>query len=273
MPQRERGRARRRKACRTQFQGPWAPEDRTYLPWDWSRREEGSSGMGLGSGEGRAASPVAVSFRTGHVKGWPQCQERGSGPGLLASPCPQAVRLDGSARRESSQEAGPQVALLPLKSPTGKCFTWVGHWAASWKNLMSLHSTPSMDTGGKREVGGDGAAEAISLSLGEDHQNHHTSQHSLLLLGGADEAADALDDLALRIYFLFPGFLAQEDGGNCKASRNYLCCSHGKQPSLSSPTQCFLLPGVRGGNWQKACPPPYLPGSGRRSGSARHIFI
>lgn len=45
----------------------------------------------------------------------------------------------------------PQVVLLPLNSPTGKCLTWVGHWAASWKNLMSLHSTPSMDTGGDRE--------------------------------------------------------------------------------------------------------------------------
>lgn len=28
----------------------------------------------------------------------------------------------------------------------GKCFTWEDHWAASWKNLTSLHSTPSMRT-------------------------------------------------------------------------------------------------------------------------------
>lgn len=27
----------------------------------------------------------------------------------------------------------------------------MGHWAASWKNLTSFHSTPSMDTAGKQE--------------------------------------------------------------------------------------------------------------------------
>lgn len=31
----------------------------------------------------------------------------------------------------------------------GKCFTWEDHWAASWKNLTSLHSTPSMRTVGE----------------------------------------------------------------------------------------------------------------------------
>lgn len=100
---------------------------------------------------------MAVSFRAGHVRGRLQCQE--GELGLLASPCPQAVRLGGSARRESGREAGLQVVLLPLKSPTGKCLTCVGHWAASWKNLMSLHSTPSMDTGGSRERRGDGAVK------------------------------------------------------------------------------------------------------------------
>lgn len=40
------------------------------------------------------------------------------------------------------------------------------------------------------------------------------SQHGLLLLCRTDEAADALDDLALRIYLLFPGLLAQEDSGH-----------------------------------------------------------
>lgn len=85
------------------------------------------------------------------------------GPGLLASPCPQAVRLVAVPGGRVAGRRCPQVALLPLNSPTGKCLTWVGHWAASWKNLMSLHSTPSMDTGGDR--GGQGvtrAAEAIS---------------------------------------------------------------------------------------------------------------
>lgn len=28
----------------------------------------------------------------------------------------------------------------------GKCLTWEDHWAASWKNLTSFHSTPSMRT-------------------------------------------------------------------------------------------------------------------------------
>lgn len=40
------------------------------------------------------------------------------------------------------------------------------------------------------------------------------SQHGLLLLGRADEAADAFDDLALGIHLLFSRFLAQEDCGN-----------------------------------------------------------
>lgn len=68
------------------------------------------------------------------------------GPGLLASPCLQAVRLVAVPGGRVAGRWCPQVALLPLNSPTGKCLTWVGHWAASWKNLMSLHSTPSMDT-------------------------------------------------------------------------------------------------------------------------------
>lgn len=32
--------------------------------------------------------------------------------------------------------------------PMGKCFTWEDHCAASWKNLTSFHSTPSMETAG-----------------------------------------------------------------------------------------------------------------------------
>lgn len=35
------------------------------------------------------------------------------------------------------------------KMQIGKCFTWEDHWAASWKNLTSLHSTPSMRTVGE----------------------------------------------------------------------------------------------------------------------------
>lgn len=32
----------------------------------------------------------------------------------------------------------------------GKCLTWEDHWAASWKNFTSFHSTPSMRTAGTR---------------------------------------------------------------------------------------------------------------------------
>lgn len=32
----------------------------------------------------------------------------------------------------------------------GKCLTWEDHWAASWKNFTSSHSTPSMRTAGTR---------------------------------------------------------------------------------------------------------------------------
>lgn len=136
----------------------------------------------------------------------------------------------------------PQVALLPLNSPTGKCLTWVGHWAASWKNLMSLHSTPSMDTGGDREGVGmtRAAGEGRGLPATPSSNPHaHTSQHGLLLLSRADEAADALDDLAFRIHLLFSRLLAQEDGGNWKASGNHVVTAPGKVAALS-PTHCPL---------------------------------
>lgn len=61
-----------------------------------------------------------------------------------------------------------------------------------------------------------------------------TSQHGLLLLGRADEAADAFDDLALGIHLLFSRFLAQEDCGNWNASRTCLSQLLEKQPSHSS---------------------------------------
>lgn len=84
-------------------------------------------------------SPVAVSFRTGHMR----CRARA--PGREAEwQCQEGEWLGH----------GPQVVLPLPKSPTGKCLTWVGHWAANWKNLMSLHSTPSMDTEGDRGVSG-----------------------------------------------------------------------------------------------------------------------
>lgn len=98
---------------------------------------------------------MAVSFRTEQGKCRPQGQERGCwARGLLASPCLQAVRLVAVPGGRVARRQCSQVVLLPLNSPTGKCLTWVGHWAASWKNLMSLHSTPSMDTGDDRKGGG-----------------------------------------------------------------------------------------------------------------------
>lgn len=41
-----------------------------------------------------------------------------------------------------------------------------------------------------------------------------TFQDGLLLFGGADEPADAFDDLALGVHLLLLQFLSQEDGGN-----------------------------------------------------------
>lgn len=56
-------------------------------------------------------SPVAVSFRTGQGRRRPQGQEgRTRGPGLLAYPCLQAVRLV-AVPGESSHETVPSGGL------------------------------------------------------------------------------------------------------------------------------------------------------------------
>lgn len=81
------------------------------------------------------------------------------------------------------------------------------------------------------------AGEGRSLPSTPANPHARTSQHGLLLLSRADEAADALDDLALRIHLLFSRLLAQEDGGNWKASRNRLVTAPGKAAALS-PTHC-----------------------------------
>ena len=123
-------------------------------------------GLGQSSGGERWPRWVAVSGKTGPGRCRPRGQQRGHwAQGPLASPCLQAVRLVAAPGGGVAGRRCPQVALLPLNSPTGKCLTWVGHWAASWKNLMSLHSTPSMDTGGDRGgVWMTGAAgEGLSL--------------------------------------------------------------------------------------------------------------
>lgn len=164
------------KAWSTQSRGLWVPEGKTITPWAWSRREKGKSRNEEGlhrdglEGRGGEASLWQCPLGPGQVRGRPWCQGRVAGPRPAGLPLPAGGEAGGSARRESGWETGPQVALLPLKSPTGKCLTWVGHWAASWKNLMSLHSTPSMDTGGDRERSGDRTAQAISPGpLGKGH--------------------------------------------------------------------------------------------------------
>lgn len=85
-----------------------------------------------------------------------------------------------------------------------------------------------------------------------------TSQHGLLLLGRADEAADALDDLALGIYLLFSRFLAQEDGGNYKVSTTTLvtACRKVTPSSLSFPPA--PLPVGRGDDLQTDILSPQL---------------
>lgn len=205
--------------------------------------KRGCPGLGRSSGGEWWPQWVAVSCKTGPGRCRPWGQEGGHrARGLLASPCPQAVRLVAVPGGGVAGRRCPQVALLPLNSPTGKCLTWVGHWAASWKNLMSLHSTPSMDTGGDREgvrmtrAAGEGRGLPATPS---SNPHAHTSQHGLLLLSRADEAADALDDLAFRIHLLFSRLLAQEDGGNWKASGSHVVTAPGKVAALS-PTHCPL---------------------------------
>ena len=71
------------------------------------------------------------------------------GPGPAGLPLPAGGEAGGSARRGRGWETVPSGGLAATEQSH-----WVGHWAASWKNLMSLHSTPSMDTGGDREAWG-----------------------------------------------------------------------------------------------------------------------
>lgn len=128
---------------------------------------------------------MAVSFRTGCVETSPSAGKGRLGWGLLAFPCLQVVRLGGSARRE----------WLGGRVSGGLAATEESHWKVldmSWPlgcQLEELDVTP--------------------LNSIDGH-----SQHGLLLLCRTDEAADALDDLALRIHLLFSGLLAQEDSGH-----------------------------------------------------------
>lgn len=85
----------------------------------WKRRE-GSARGSLSSGMG-AACPGVVSFRTRQGRGRPQGQERVLDLGLQG-PLPTGSEAGGSARTEWPGDC-PQVVLLPLNSPTGKCLT------------------------------------------------------------------------------------------------------------------------------------------------------
>lgn len=146
--------------------------------------EEGSPEKGWAvRGEGCIPSGSVRQDRA--CRGRPQCWEREAGPGLAPFPCLQVVRLGGRARREwlggrvSGSLAATEEAhwkVLDMSGPLGS-------------QLEELDVTP--------------------LNSIDGH-----SQHGLLLLCRADEAADALDDLALRIHLLFPGLLAQEDSGH-----------------------------------------------------------
>lgn len=116
-------------------------------------------------------------------------------------------------------------------------------------------------------------APLLPTPPGNFRPSPHTSQHGLLLLGGADEAADALDDLALGIYLLFSRFLAQEDGGNWKASKTTSITALGKAatPLLSliptSPSSCG-----KGRGFAASHPFSALPSSGD-AGGANQIFV
>lgn len=63
---------------------------------------------------------MAVSSRTGHVEAGPSAGTGRLGWGLLAFPC---LQVGEAVPGGSGWEAGSQVVLLPLKSPTGKCLT------------------------------------------------------------------------------------------------------------------------------------------------------
>lgn len=108
---------------RTQFQG-LAPESKINMPRTSGRagwRGEGGPAQEEPEQGDGAASPVVVSFRTRQGRCRPPGQEGVLDLGLLA-PCLQAVRRwqcqEGVARTQC-----PQVVLLPLNSPTGKCLT------------------------------------------------------------------------------------------------------------------------------------------------------
>lgn len=110
---------------------------------------------------------MAVSFRTGHVEASPSAGKGRLGWGLLAFPCPQVVRLGGSARRE----------WLGGRVSGGLAATEESHWKVLNMSgplgcqLEELDVTPlnSIDGHwGDREEKGYGLAKTIFLPLRAD---------------------------------------------------------------------------------------------------------
>lgn len=170
---------------------------------------------------------MAVSFRTGHVEAGPSAGKGSLGRGLLAFPCLQVVRLGGSARKE----------WLGGRGSSGFAATEESHWKVL-------------------DMSGPLGCQLEELDVTPFNSIDGHSQHGLLLFCRADEAADALDDLALRIHLLFPGLLAQEDSGHCKAAGT----PSGLESQPPLPPQLHLLPSCWdwGGNLL-----PTLPGLGQ----------
>lgn len=150
------------------------------MPWAWSRKERTEQEGGEQCPHWQCPSGLGKKDADSRAR------KGDAGPGPAGLPLPAGGEAGGSARRESGQEIVPSGGLAATEQ---------SHWKV-------------LDMGGPlgRQL------EELDVTPLDSVDGH--SQHGLLLLGGADEAADALDDLALGIYLLFSRFLAQEDGGN-----------------------------------------------------------
>lgn len=120
----------------------------------------------------------------------------------------------------------------------GKCFTWDDHWAASWKNFTSFHSTPSINTAERentqtlvlifshisktnctcvrRNVHNDYASTVnwflclVSLIILDAFDWLITFKHGLLLFGCTDESTDAFNHLTFWLRLFILGFFRQK---------------------------------------------------------------
>lgn len=122
----------------------------------------------------------------------------------------------GEGRRKSGE-----VEELKLGPTTGACCsrkvrpvgTW-REWATvrpagrTWRRSTRRH----LWTLEAKAAGSEWNADADKRR--QTQRGRVTFQDGLLLLRRADEAADALDHLALGVHVLLFGLLSQEDGGN-----------------------------------------------------------